>query len=450
MPFGLSNAPATFQRLMENCFGDMNMHSCLIYLDDIVVFSRTFEEHIERLEKVFERLVEAGLKLSPAKCNLFQKELKYLGHIVSPEGIATDPKKVECVREWPVPENLKQLQSFLGFVGYYRRFIKDFSKISRPMYDLFKGSGGGKKKGKIKQQLIPFHWSEVHRATFDKLVSMCCEAPVLAYTDYSKPFLVHTDASLDGHGAVLYQEQEGKERVIAYASRGLTPSQIQQLQLLSSVFQMDNHGLMDLAVVQNWDLCWEKMPVSESGMVSCTGKEPLETRNLLSKSFSWSFHHSGKQKADCAVGTRQGWSHGARAHPIIVATKVFWPRMTTNVAAYIQDCPRCLRRKHPIDQVAPLENFHTTQPMELVCIDYLTLKSSKGGYENILLVTDHFTKYSQAYPRTRLLEQQPKSSLTTSLFIMVSQRAYLATRGETLKASHHTIPPHGKWPVWTL
>ena len=125
MPFGLSNAPATFQRLMENCLGDMNMQSCLIYLDDIVVFSRTFEEHIERLEKVFERLVEAGLKLSPAKCNLFQKELKYLGHIVSPEGIATDPKKVECVREWPVPQNLKQLQSFLGFIGYYRRFIKD-------------------------------------------------------------------------------------------------------------------------------------------------------------------------------------------------------------------------------------------------------------------------------------------------------------------------------------
>ena len=140
--------------------------SCLIYLDDIVVFSHTFEEHIEKLEKVFERLVEAGLKLSPAKCNLFLKELKYLGHIVSPEGIATDPKKVECVRETPVPQTLKQLQSFLGFVGYYRRFIKDFSKISRPLYDLFKGRGGGKKNGKIKQQLIPFQWSEVHRDAF--------------------------------------------------------------------------------------------------------------------------------------------------------------------------------------------------------------------------------------------------------------------------------------------
>ena len=224
MPLGLSNAPATFQRLMENCLGDMNMHSCLIYLDDIVVFSRTFGEHIERLEKVFERLVDAGLKQSPAKCNLFQKELKYLGHIVSPEGVSTDPKKVDCVKEWPVPQNLKQLQSFSGFVGYYR-FIKDFSKISRPLYDLFKGSGCGKKKGKNKQQPVPFHCSEVHQAAFDKLVSMCCEAPVLTYADYSKPFLLHTDASLDGLGAVLYQKLEGKERVISFASRGLTPSE---------------------------------------------------------------------------------------------------------------------------------------------------------------------------------------------------------------------------------
>ena len=126
MPFGLSNAPATFQRLMENCFGDMNMQSCLIYLDDIVVFSRTFEEHVQRLSMVFERLIDAGLKLSPEKCKLFQNRIKYLGHIVSAEGISTDPEKIRCVQEWPVPQNVAQLQSFLGFVGYYRRFFKDF------------------------------------------------------------------------------------------------------------------------------------------------------------------------------------------------------------------------------------------------------------------------------------------------------------------------------------
>ena len=136
MPFGLSNAPATFQRLMENCLGDMNMQSCLINLDDIVVFSQTFEEHVERLEKFFQRLIEAGLKLSLAKCHLCQDKLKYLGHVVSADGISIDPAKIQCVKEWPVPQSQEQLQSFLGFVGYYRRFIKDFSKISRPLYDL--------------------------------------------------------------------------------------------------------------------------------------------------------------------------------------------------------------------------------------------------------------------------------------------------------------------------
>ena len=227
MPFGLSNAPATFQRLMENCFGDMNMQSCLIYLDDIVVFSRTFEEHVQRLSMVFERLIDAGLKLSPEKCKLFQDRIKYLGHIVSVDGISTDPEKIRCVKEWPVPQNISQLQSFLGFVGYYRRFIKDFSKVSRPLYEMLKGSGCNKKKQKRKQssQSKKFVWQEQHQLAFDKLISMCCNAPVLAYADYTKPFIVHTDASMGGLGAVLLQSQEGKERVIAYASRRLSQSE---------------------------------------------------------------------------------------------------------------------------------------------------------------------------------------------------------------------------------
>ena len=225
MPFGLCNAPATFQRLMENCFGDINMQSCLIYLDDIVVFSRTFEEHVERLSLVFERLAEAGLKLSPAKCRLFQGKIKYLGHIVYSKGIATDPEKIRCVKDWPVPQTLEQLQSFLGFVGYYRRFIRDFSKISRPLYHMFKGSGCNKKKKHCKSKSGPFQWQECHQTAFEKLVNMCCEAPILAYVDYTKPFTVHADASLDGLGAVLYQCQEVKDRVIAYASRGLSQSE---------------------------------------------------------------------------------------------------------------------------------------------------------------------------------------------------------------------------------
>ena len=127
MPFGLTNAPATFQRLIESCMGDLHLTQCLLYLDDIVIFSDSYEKHLQRLDAVFQRLSEAGLKLKPSKCCLFQHSIKYLGHIVSKKGISTDPDKISSVQNWPVPKNIRELQSFLGFVGYYRRFIKNFS-----------------------------------------------------------------------------------------------------------------------------------------------------------------------------------------------------------------------------------------------------------------------------------------------------------------------------------
>ena len=137
------------------------------------------------------------------------------------------PSKIQCVKEWPVPQSLEQLQNFLGFVGYYRRFIKDFSKTSHPLYDLFKGTGCNKKKRKGRSVSTPplFQWTDAQQTAFDNLIAKCCEAPVLGYADYSSPFVVHTDASLDGLGAVLYQKQDGKDRVISYVSRRLSPSE---------------------------------------------------------------------------------------------------------------------------------------------------------------------------------------------------------------------------------
>jgi hypothetical protein len=120
MPFGLTNAPATFQRLMESCMGDLYLTYCLLYIDDIIVFSRTYEEHLERLEAIFKRLQEAGLKLKPSKCKFFKQEIGYLGHIISAQGISTDPEKIKTVKNWQIPKTTKELQSFLGFVVYYR------------------------------------------------------------------------------------------------------------------------------------------------------------------------------------------------------------------------------------------------------------------------------------------------------------------------------------------
>ncbi|KAL6491410.1 hypothetical protein MHYP_G00017550 [Metynnis hypsauchen] len=139
MPQGITGAPATFQRLMEKAVGDMNLLQVLVYLDDLIIFGKTLEEHEERLLKVLDRLGEVGLKLSVDKCQICLPRVKYLGHIVSADGVAPDPEKIEAVTTWPMPTNLKTLQSFLGFCGYYRRFIQNYSAIVRPLTELTKG-----------------------------------------------------------------------------------------------------------------------------------------------------------------------------------------------------------------------------------------------------------------------------------------------------------------------
>ena len=218
MPFGATNAPATFQRLMESCLGDLNLNWCIIYLDDVVVYASSVKEHLVRLEAVFQKLKTAGLKLKPSKCELFKKSISYLGHVVSEEGVHTDPKKIAAVKTWARPTTVHTVRKFLGFVNYYRKFIKDYSKIAKPLYNLISGENA-------KRRTNPVEWTEAAEEAFQTLIKKCTEAPILAYADFSLPFELHTDASGIGLGAVLYQTQEGKKRVIAYASRTLSQSE---------------------------------------------------------------------------------------------------------------------------------------------------------------------------------------------------------------------------------
>ena len=218
MPFGATNAPATFQRLMESCLGDLNLNWCIIYLDDVVVFAPTVPEYLTRLQAVFQKLKDAGLKLKPSKCELFKKSISYLGHVVSEEGVRTDPKKIEAVKNWDRPHNIHTVRRFLGFVNYYRKFIKDYSKIARPLYNLISGDNAKRRTNLIE-------WSDAAEKAFQTLIEKCTNAPILAYADFSLPFELHIDASGIGLGAVLYQTQEGKKRVIAYASRTLSQSE---------------------------------------------------------------------------------------------------------------------------------------------------------------------------------------------------------------------------------
>ncbi len=182
------------------------------------MFANSFTQHLERLESVFGKLKAANLKLRAGKYFMFQMKIKCLGHIVSVDGVETDPDKIEVVKSWPVPKSVSDVKRFLGFVGYYGRFINHFSCIARPLHDLLKQPDNHRKR---KSATSIFEWGPEQRTAFDKLIDACCSAPILGFADYSLQFTLHTDASAQGLGAVLYQEQDGKQRVIADASRSL-------------------------------------------------------------------------------------------------------------------------------------------------------------------------------------------------------------------------------------
>ena len=214
MPFGMVNAPSTFERCMETILRGLHWKTCLIYLDDIIVFSETIEEHLSRLTEVLTRIRDAGLKLKTSKCHFFKREVVFLGHIISESGISTDPAKIESIQNWKTPTNVHEVRSFMGLCSYYRRFIKNFSDIAQPITKLTcKGQA--------------FIWSANCQLAFDKLKEQLTKSPIMAYPREDCIFILDTDASNFGIGAVLSQIQDNQERVIAYGSRSLNKSERQ-------------------------------------------------------------------------------------------------------------------------------------------------------------------------------------------------------------------------------
>ena len=213
MPFGLCNALPTFQRLMQNCLGELNLTYCLIYLDDVIVFSDMPDEHLQRMHVVFDCLCEHGLKLKPSKCEVFKSEINYLAHHVSRKGVLPLKKNLESIAQCPPPDTYTKVKSFVGLVDHYRCFIKGFAKIAAPLYDLTSGNNKDKKSEHV--DLSPEACE-----TFDRLKAACLQAPILSFPDFTKLFLLETDASGRGLGAVLSQKQaDGRYHPIAYASR---------------------------------------------------------------------------------------------------------------------------------------------------------------------------------------------------------------------------------------
>src|SRR5829696_2005382 len=203
MPFGLCNAPATFQRLMDTVLRDILWQFVVVYMDNLNVGSVTFDDHLLHLEMVFARLDKAGLKLSPEKCFFFKDELPFLGHVVSRKGIHTDPEKLRVIKEFPIPRDLTQLRGFIALASYYRRFVKNFSSIVEPLNRLLKKN-------------VPYVWGDDQHRSFEDLKTRLVIPPILAYPNFQEPFVLYTDASTFALGAILSQKDENKkEHVIA-------------------------------------------------------------------------------------------------------------------------------------------------------------------------------------------------------------------------------------------
>ena len=227
MPFGLCNAGATFQRMADKVLDGYIMSICVVYLDDIVVYSDTKQGLYENLDKVFQRLRESNLRLRPKKCHFLKEKVEFLGHVVSADGVECTNSHIKDVTEWCEPKNVKELQSFLGFANFYRRFVENFAAIAEPLTRLTKGVCN-KKTGRhpSKNSQVEWTWGLDQQNAFEHLKKALTNPPILAYPDFAKPFELHVDASRMGLGAVLYQNDDrGKLRVIAYASRTLNKAE---------------------------------------------------------------------------------------------------------------------------------------------------------------------------------------------------------------------------------
>lgn len=547
MPFGLTNAPATFQRLMERCLGDIYLRECVAFLDDIMVYGQGFEEELERLRHTFARIRGANLKLNPGKCKFFQERIGFCGHVVSADGIETDPENIAKIAKWMAPRNVEEVREFLGFAGYYRRFVRDFSKIARPLNDLLAG-GPRPRRGRLKPKrpTPEWRWGHEQQAAFDKLKTLLTSHPILAYADFDIPFILHTDASGDGLGAVLCQVQDGQERVISYASRGLTKAErnypVHKQEFLALKWAIthklhdylygreftvltDNNPLTYVLTTAKLDatghrwlanlssyrftikyrpghkntdadalsrlpkrhaevqhetdqdgrleispeavgaicnithtvpyvltLCQSAQVLEDIDAMEALEMSPREWRREQREDRMVGFfldhatrgvrpeqrhlppgreaqqmlrefknlkvsrgvlyrrrHIDGKERlqlvlpkkfhAQAFKGLHDDVGHQGRDRTLsLLQERFYWPRMSVDVEQKVQGCERCVKYKTRSNARAPLISIKTSQPMELVCTDFLTLETSKGGFQHILVITDHFTRYAQAIP----------------------------------------------------
>ena len=213
MPFGLTNAPATFQRWINGILSQELDVCCIAYLDDVLIYSDTLEQHQKDVLRIMKRLKEAGIKLKPTKCEFHKEETEYLGIIIGPERTKVDPVKTEAIKEWTIPRNKRDIQSFIGFCNFYQQFIKEFSRIAKPLY-------------KLTENKVPWDWKKEQQEAFDKLKECLTTAPILRHYDLDKSIFIETDASKYVCARILSQQDEkGTLLLVAYRSKTMTPAE---------------------------------------------------------------------------------------------------------------------------------------------------------------------------------------------------------------------------------
>ena len=480
MPQGLMNSPSTFQRIMDMIFGDLNLSELVLYLDDVLVYSKTVSEHIGRLEKVFKRFSEHGQKRNAAKCKLFQPQVAYLGHVVSKDGVAVDPDKIARIRDWPIPSTQVELRSFLGLASYYRRYVSNFATIAGPLHLLTgKTDTSGRKATKT------FQWSEEADAALTSLKQALCTAPILTYPRFDRDFVLEVEASLKGLGACLSQiDDDGKLRPVAFASRGLRGAERNypdfssfKLELLALKWEVsekfkaytlgshctvftDHNPLAHLktanigATEHRW---FAPLALMEGGLTPAIlpSYSSEQLANMQSEDTVlgelWNRWTAGWQPGQSAsndelpgfqawlrewpnLSERDGvlyrvsndyvhgpiyqllvpdvlraivlqavhdqWGHQGvgRSYGLLKA-RCFWPGMSRQVRDYVRKCFNCTVAKAQAPAVRPpMRHVLAFKPLERLAIDFLKLDRGKGGFEDVLVMTDSFTKFAQAVP----------------------------------------------------
>lgn len=479
MPFGLCGAPATFQRALSTVLSGEIGTSCAVYLDDIIVYGRTVKDHNVNLCKVLDKLSKAGFKLSRNKCHFLQSEVRFLGHLINKEGIHTDPKKVETIKNWVLPSKINELHSFICFANYYRKFIRNFNQIVYPLESLIKRRGSKPLKCEI-------DWNDEAKDSFEKIKHLLCHAPVLSFPTPNDTFVLDTDASDSGMGAVLSQRgHDNKERVILFASNKLSPTERnycttrRELLAVVSYLKMFRHYLVGKKFILRTDhqsliglLNWKK-PSSKQYFAwieqimefdFCVehrkGKNHINA-DILSRlpSCSQCFQHhkkaktfkrkthvrivneekkTSRQKKNIKeINVLEGAEITKKYHSFLGhagGSKIFnilrhvyvWPEMKQTIFKITKNCKICLQRKCGNNMNIPKHHIGAGYPLQTISVDIAgPLPLTKKGNMYILGLIDNFSRFPVLTPLKSLNSSEITKALEKYWFFLLGAPAYV-------------------------